>query len=59
MQNKEIKTAEQATQYAIDWQQWQAQQNLSYSELAEWQEYFTELAERFDLVDVFTENGII
>jgi hypothetical protein len=32
---------------------------LSYGELAEWQAYFSELADKFDLVEEFKENGII
>ena len=60
MQKIQIKTAEEATQYAKDWQNWVADnQNISYGELADWQSYFTELAERFDLTDEFKENGII
>jgi len=56
---KSIKTEEEARQYAIDWQQWQANQSLSYGEMLEWQTIFKDLAKRFDLVDEFKENGII
>lgn len=52
-------TAEDAQGYAKDWQNWQAEQALSYSELAEWQQVFTDLANKFDLVEEFTTNGII
>lgn len=56
---KKIATADEAEQYAIDWQNWSAEQELSYGELAEWQTALRELAERFNLVEVFEENGII
>ena len=52
-------TREQARQYAIDWQMWQAEQSLSYAELAEWQDYFTKVADKFNLQEEFKENGII
>jgi hypothetical protein len=52
-------TKDEARQYAIDWQNWASAQNLSYSELAEWGAIFTELAERFDLVEEFKHNAII
>lgn len=52
-------TQDEARQLAIDWQVWQAEQSLSYGEYAEWGAYFRDLAERFDLVDEFKENGII
>jgi len=48
-----------ARQYAIDWQNWQPNESLSYSESAEWADHFTTIAEQFDLVDEFEENGII
>jgi hypothetical protein len=55
-----ITTQSDARQHAIDWQNWASdEQNLSYSELAEWQAYFTILARKFDLVDEFKENAII
>ena len=56
---KEAKTQDEARQYAIEWQQWVSWENLSYSELAEWTEIFTQLADKFDLVEEFKENGII
>lgn len=59
MEKIEIKTTEEATQYAIDWQKWSSEQSLSFGELAEWQDYFTSLAWRFDLTEEFKENGII
>ena len=54
-----ITTADQARKFAIDWQRWQSEQSLSYSELAEWGDIFRNLAKRFDLTEEFTENGII
>jgi hypothetical protein len=54
-----ISTQEEARQYAIDWQNWASNQNLYYSELAEWQVYFSNLADKFDLRGEFEENGII
>ena len=53
------KTKEDARQEAIDWQIWVSEQNLSYGELAEYQDYFTKLARRFGLTKEFRENGII
>ncbi len=50
---------EQAMQEAIDFQMNFEEQNYSYEELAEIQERFQFLAEVYDLVDEFTENGII
>lgn len=54
-----ITTADEATDLAIEWQQWQAEQSLSLGELAEWQAYFRQLARKFNLRDEFEENGII
>lgn len=54
-----IKTAGEARQYAIDWQNWVSEQSLSYSELADWQEAFRTLADRYGLIEEFRENGII
>jgi len=59
MKAKEIKTRGEAEQAAIDWQNWQSKRKMAYSELSEWQEYFTKLAKRFNLTAEFKENGII
>jgi hypothetical protein len=59
MKKKVLKTADEARQYAIDWQQWQAEQSLSYMELAHWQEYWNTIACQFNLTEEFKENGII
>lgn len=50
---------EEAREQAIDWQQWQATQNLSYDEILEWQNYFYHIAKKYDLEDEFNENGVI
>lgn len=52
-------TQADARQLAIDWQTWQSDQAMSWSEVSEWQAYFVDLAEKFDLADEFKENGII
>lgn len=54
-----IKTQEEARQYAIDWQARMADRSISIGELADEQAKLTTLAEKFDLVEEFTENGII
>lgn len=57
--HKIINTREEAIDYAIEWQKWVSEQSLYMSELLEWQNLFVNLAERFDLTEEFTENGII
>jgi hypothetical protein len=59
MNKQQPKTKEEARQYAIDWQQWQSEQSLSYGERSEWIDVFMTLAYEFDLVEEFEENGII
>ncbi len=59
MQKRTITTKEEAIQYAIDWQHWASEQNLSYGELAEWNTIFRTLGERYNLTEEFNENGII
>ena len=54
-----IKTEDQARQLAIDFQNYAGDEQLSYGDLVEYQRYFQELADRFELVDEFKENGII
>jgi hypothetical protein len=54
-----ITTAGEATDIAIEWQHWASEQDLSYGELVEWQSYFQQLADKFDLTDEFQENGIL
>ena len=54
-----VASSGEAQSLAIDWQtSWQENQ-YSYSEIIDWQEYFTELAKKFNLTDEFRENGII
>jgi hypothetical protein len=57
-----IQSEAEARDFAIDWQaeflNGQDEQ-LSYSELSEWQDYFTELASKFNLTAEFKENGVI
>lgn len=62
----EFKTREEARDYALTWQNWATEQNqigeeptLYMSDLLEWQELFTALAEKFDLTEEFSINGII
>lgn len=59
MEQKEITTKEEARQYAIDWQNWAGNENLHYSELSDWGDFFTELGRKFGLLREFKENGII
>lgn len=59
MEKKTITTKKEARQYAIEWQQWASERNLSYSELLEWQDIFKELALEFGLEGEFQQNGII
>lgn len=53
-----ITTQDEARQYAIDWQNWSAEQSLSLNEILEWQAKFTLLGRQFDLLEEFEENGI-
>lgn len=50
---------DEAREQAIEWQNWQAKQNLSYDEILEWQDYFVSIAKEYDLTEEFSENGII
>ena len=56
---KNIMTEADARQQAIDWQNWASEQNLSYGELAEYNDHFKKLGKRFGLTEEFEENGII
>lgn len=55
----DVKSADQARELAIDWQNWQSDQSLYMSEVADYQAYFTKLARKFRLVREFKENAII
>jgi hypothetical protein len=60
MEETEIHSADEARDKAIEWQHWMSTQSLSYGEMADWNAYFTKLAERFpELQDEFKENAII
>ena len=48
-----------ARQLAIDYQQYFSENNLTYSEIAQYQALLQELARDFNLIDEFTENGIL
>jgi len=54
-----IKTEEEARQYAIDYQQKVSSCNFSYGELLKQQEELYQLAKKFNLTEEFKENGII
>lgn len=55
----EVKSAEEARQQAIDWQQWQSEQSLSYSEVADYADYFRKLGKKYNLTAEFKEEAII
>jgi len=59
MEKRTPKTADEARQYAMDWQEWASEQNLPYAHLCYWQGIFMTLAEEFNLIEEFKENGII
>lgn len=54
-----VGSASEARELAIQWQHWQAEQSLSYSELADYQAYFMRIANKFNLTEEFKENSII
>ena len=59
MKRTKCTNKEQARDKAIEWQNWQYSKSLSYSELIEWNDYFTVLAKKYGLIREFKENGII
>lgn len=59
MKKRDIMVQDAVRQYAIDWQNWQSEQSMSYGEMLEWQRLFERLAKKFDLEEEFKENGII
>ena len=59
MEKQTPKTQEEARQYAIEWQQWASEQNLSYGELDEWGAEFETIGAKFDLLEEFKENCIL
>jgi hypothetical protein len=56
---QELKTKERARQYAMDYQKWVSEQNLSYGELSQYQGMLETIGKKFDLIEEFKENGII
>lgn len=50
---------EAARQEAIEWQVAASEANYSMGELAEFEKHFRELGEKYNLLNEFTENGII
>lgn len=59
MEKREVKTKEEARQYAIEWQNWVGEQDLSWEEISKMESDLEDLAIEFDLVEEFEENGII
>ena len=59
MKMTNIKTKEEAISKAIDFQSWQSNQSLSYTDVINWASYFDNLAREFNLADEFSENGLI
>lgn len=56
---EEPTTQEEARTYAIEWQKWMSEENMTYGESAWWSNYFTNLGKEFNLTEEFKENGII
>lgn len=56
---KNVRNEAQARQVAIDYQAWSAEQSLSYGELVYFTNRLEAIAERFNLIDEFKENGVI
>ena len=54
-----IKTKAEARAEAMDYQSWASEENLSYGELAKYQNYFKRLGKKFNLTEEFEENGVI
>lgn len=59
MEKRNPKTEEEARQYAIDYQNWASDQDLSWGEVAEWCNEFEIIGKKFDLLDEFKINCII
>lgn len=56
--SKYLEMKARAWQKAIDWQLDFNNHNYSWSELAEWGNYFYKLGKRYGLLKEFKENGI-
>jgi len=59
MNKQQPKTKEEARQYAIGWQNFTSEHDLSYAELAVLQTELETIGEKFGLLEEFKENGII
>jgi len=56
---KDIKTKEQAREFAIEWQDTFQNENYDYAQLVYFSGIFTKLGKKFGLLKEFKENGII
>jgi hypothetical protein len=54
-----LKSKQEARQYAIDYQNWASEQNLSYGELSQYQGMLKTVGRKFGLLKEFKENGIL
>jgi hypothetical protein len=54
-----IKNKGEAQGHAINWQNWQSTQALSWGEVLTYQNHFAKIGKRFNLTREFKENGII
>lgn len=54
-----IKNKGMAQNMAIEYQSWVADQSLCYGELMRWLNWLETVANRFNLVEEFRENGVI
>jgi hypothetical protein len=52
-------TKDEAIEHAKEWRQWASDQSMSWEEVAEWANHFEVIAQQFDLIEEFQENGII
>lgn len=53
-----VPSREHAHSLAVEWQDWQSKQNLSWFDVMQWGDFFTEVGQKFDLLNEFKENGI-
>lgn len=56
---EDIKSAAEAEQLAIDFSNWEPEQDLAMNEVAAFGDYFKQVGEKFGLTEVFAENGVI
>lgn len=57
--NNYSKRKEEVRDLAINWQAECGEKNYSWSELADWGDFFTRLGRRYGLLREFRENGIV